>query len=157
MLKYVQVSHNDLMNRKTSKLATVIYDNFIHLSFLPELKHTLNDINKLLDSPTSFLYLCLKNEQIVGYLLGEETTLPDGRQVAYITYVYTVKQFRKHGIASKLVNIIETKVLNESKDGVLLTCDTEDNSIYDFYLKRGYMPDMQYRKYDKYDLMFKGM
>ena len=37
----------------------------------------------------------------------------------------------------------------------MLTCNFEDPYINNFYSKRGFMPDMILRQYNKYEVMFK--
>ena len=81
--------------------------------------------------------------------------LNDGRNVFYVTYIYTSEQFRNKGIASKLLEKVDEIVGKNNLDGVLLTTDIEDNITYEFYLKKGFMPDIVLRTYDKFDVLFK--
>lgn len=157
MVEYILVPKNTVNMRKTNLLTLAIYNNFINLSKLPDMKHTTDEINKLLNSNNSYLFLCLHDGKIIGYLLGEITKLPDKRDVFYITYLFTASHIRKRGVGSKLMMIVEEFTKNKKLDGVLLTCDTENFKVYDFYQKKGYMLDFHFRKYDRYDILYKGL
>lgn len=133
----------------------VVYDNFIDLSYNPKLKHNMNEIMKIIKSPESVILIALENNKMIGYLIGEFIKLNDGRHVFYITYVFTSELFRDRGIASKLMNIVDDLVLKNNLDGIMLTCDSENYQVYNFYLKKKFMPDLVLRTYDKYEIMYK--
>jgi ribosomal protein S18 acetylase RimI-like enzyme len=97
----------------------------------------------------------MHNGAIAAYLIGEIIKLNDGRIVLYINYLYTSKYFRNRGLASKLIDVAEQIVKAEKLDGLMLTCDTENNIIYNFYLKKGFMTDLILRRYEKYDVLYK--
>jgi ribosomal protein S18 acetylase RimI-like enzyme len=75
--------------------------------------------------------------------------------VLYISYLYTAKQFRGQGHASKLLEIADKICDKNGLDGIMLTCNSQDNKLYDFYLKKCFMPDLFLRNYGKYEVMFK--
>ena len=83
--------------------------------------------------------------------------LADGRRVFYISYVFTSKPFRNKGFASKMINYVEALAKEFHFDGILLTCDTENEEVYNFYLSRGFMPDLVLRQYKKHDVLYKGL
>jgi ribosomal protein S18 acetylase RimI-like enzyme len=133
----------------------MVYINFEKLSQYPQLKHNRKEIMRLLKSDDVVVYLYLVNKKIAAYMVGEIMKLNDGRHVFYISYIFTAVKFRNKGIASKLMNVIDEMTNKYGLDGVMLTCDSEDRAVYDFYLKRGFMPDMLLRTYNRYEVMYK--
>lgn len=132
-----------------------IYHNFKELAEHPSLKHSLQEIMRVIKSSQSAMIFKLHNKKIIGYALGEIMNLNDGRNVFYITYIYTAMQFRSRGIASELIDAISNIVNKSRLDGILLTCDSEDPKIMTFYENRGFMPDLVLRTYSKYEVLFK--
>jgi ribosomal protein S18 acetylase RimI-like enzyme len=141
--------------KETTKYFTAtIYKNFRELTNDPTLKHTPNEINKLLKSPKMYSLLVYDSvHKMLAYLIGEIMELQNGRMVFYITYIYVASKYRGLGIASKLINIIFSKVDSWDLDGIMLICDTENKLVHDFYLKRGFMPDQTYRRYDQHEVI----
>lgn len=131
----------------------VVYKNFINLAKYEELKHTEKEIGRLLKS-SNFLGLFVYNKKthLVAYMLGEIMKLNDGRVVYYISYFYVAKPYRSKGIGSQMMNMIIEKCKSRKISYIMLTCDTEDTTVYDFYLMRRFMPDPILRKYDRYDI-----
>ena len=37
----------------------------------------------------------------------------------------------------------------------MLTCDSENEPVQNFYLMRGFMPDLILRRYNKFDVLYK--
>lgn len=141
---------------QTKYFARTIYNNFIYLKDYPQLKHTFEDINKLLKSVNMYSILIHDiNGRIIAYLIGEILELDDGKTVLYIDYLYVVSTYRELGIASKILDILISKVNSWDISGIMLTMDTENKKIYDFYLKRGFMPDQKYRRYERHDILSK--
>lgn len=141
--------------QKSDKFVEMIYHNFIELEPYPELKHNRQEIKRLITDKKAKVVLFIVDGKIAGYLIGEIIDVVDGRRVFYISYIFTARNFRSQGIASKLLNYVEEFSRQFKYDGVLLTCDTEDDFIYNFYLMRGFMPDMTLRKFNKFDVLFK--
>jgi len=142
------------INKKTNLFEKTIYKNFIHLAQHSELKHTEDEIHRLMTSQNLQLYLYVLNNKIIAYLIGEIMTLNDGRTVLYITYIYTGSKYRGKGYGSKLMDTAEDIGRQKKADGILLTCDTEDRKVFDFYSKRGFMLDFKLRQYTKYDVLY---
>jgi len=151
---YCLMDNNKLKNFNKRWLITCIYENFSYLNDVKQLSHTTNDITKLVNSKNARLYLCIMNKKIVGYLIGETMTLNDGRNVFYVSYLYIADKYRKKGYASFLMSIVNEYVKKNNLDGIMLTCDTDNVSLYDFYMKRGFMPDLLLRTYDRYDVLY---
>lgn len=140
---------------KSEKFINMIYTNFIDLCDCKELKHNKQEIMRLITSQNIKILLIIVNKKIAAYLVGEIMVLNDGRKVFYINYIFTGKYFRKQGFGSKLLKFVEKLTKKFGYDGVLLTCNTEDDKIYNFYLMRGYMPDLVLRQYKKHDILYK--
>ncbi|ATZ80474.1 N-acyltransferase [Bodo saltans virus] len=147
----------DIKKTESIKLANVIYNNFIELSKYEQLSHTKPELERLITSPESLILLMIVNKKIAGYMIGEIKSLNDGRVVFYISYIFTSKLFRGKGIASKLMSHVEKYSKKNNCNGILLTCDTEDDYVNNFYLMKGFMPDMVLRRYDKYDVLYKSL
>lgn len=140
---------------KSHKFVDMIYKNFIELCNYEELKHNKKELKRLVTCQTAKILLIMVNKKIAAYLVGKVMELNDGRRVFYISYIYTSKHFRRQGFCSKLLNFVEDMSKKFGFDGIMLTCDTENEQIYNFYLMRGFMPDLILRKYDKHDVMYK--
>jgi len=133
----------------------IVFNNFKELVKIPNLKHNIKEIMRIIKLQNSVIIFKMYKNKIIGYVLGEIMHLNDGRNVFYITYIYTSPFFRGKGIATELMNIINNMVKDQNLDGVLLTCDSENEELYLFYEKRGFMPDLVLRTYDKFEVMFK--
>ncbi len=142
---------------KSKKLAEMIYLNFLDLADYPELKHNRSELTRLVTSKDSKTIFIIVKGKIAAYLVGEVMKLVDGRRVFYISYIFTSKLFRKKGFGSKLMDYVDQLVTKFNYDGVMLTCDTENEEIYNFYLMRGFFPDLVLRQYKKHDVLYKGM
>lgn len=141
--------------KNSKKIVDMVYNNFLELCEYPELKHTKNEITRLVTSKNSKIIFIIVKNKIVAYLIGEIMDLVDGRNVFYINYIYTAKNFRKQGFASRLMDYIDELVKKFNYDGVLLTCDTENDTVYNFYLTRRFFPDLVLRQYKKHDVLYK--
>ena len=149
------VNINKIKKSKCNIFTEIIYNNFLDLENEKRLKHNRKDIHEMFTSKNPQIYLIMVNKKIAAYLVGEILNLNDGRKVLYISYLYTSTKFRKSGFGSKLMNIAEMVSNKKELDGIMLTCNSEDSYVYDFYSKRGFMPDLILRTYDKYEIMYK--
>jgi len=132
----------------------IVYGNFIHLKYHPNLLHNPTEIKKLLNDKTFLgIFIFDDNKKILGYLIGKTMILNDGRKVFYISYIYVSKKFRNKKLGSKMLDIVHERKRNH--DAIMLTCDTTDKLVLNFYLKRGYMLDFALRRYSKYDVLSK--
>lgn len=137
------------------KLIHMVYENFKDLEKNPELKHNKQELHRLLTAPNSKIVLLIDKKKILGYLIGEQKDLVDGRRVFYISYLFTSKYHRNNGLASKLLNYIVQLSKHHSYDGILLTCNIENKDLENFYLIRGFMPDHIYRTYKQYETLYR--
>jgi len=130
-----------------------IYNNFIDLTYYPILKHTPDEIYRLLTSPNLVMYTMSRNNIMIAYVVGELMRLDDGRYVLFVNYIYIGKKYRRQGLGSILMNKIIDFAKMRSMDCVTLICDTEDQNVLNFYMEKGFMYDQFLRRYDKYDVL----
>jgi GNAT superfamily N-acetyltransferase len=140
---------------RCNKLVDLLYNNFIDLATYKELSHNKQELTRLVTDEKAKIIFLMINKKIAAYLVGEEKDLADGRRVFYISYLYTAKQFRGKGLATKLLNYVEEFAKKANYNGVLLTYDTEDDTSKSFYENRGYMHDFVLRNYGKFDVIYK--
>lgn len=152
---FINVPQQKLRNRNTNKLEKMIYLNFIELTNEPELLHTSQNINKMLTNDKTQFYVFVLNRRIISYMLGEITHLNDGRNVFYVGYIYTAEKYRNIGLSSKLLKQVEFYCKNHNLDGIMLTCDTNNSQVYEFYKKRGFMLDIILRRHTQHDVVYK--
>jgi ribosomal protein S18 acetylase RimI-like enzyme len=154
-MSIIIINKNKLLSSKLKIFTDVVYNNFIDLKEVHQLNHTKKYIYETLKCDTAQVYLIMVNKKIASYIVGKITVLNDGRHVLYISYLYTSVQFRGSGYASKLLKLADKVCDKNMLDGIVLTCNSEDTNLYDFYLKKGFMPDLLLRTYGKYEIMFK--
>lgn len=154
-LSFAIIDKKKLSTNKLELFTQVIYNNFIHLKNHKELNHNKKTIHQNLKSENAQVYFILVNNKIASYVVGQIMTLNDTRKVLYITYLYTSEKFRGHGFASKLLDIAERISLKNNLDGIMLTYDSENAKLTEFYYNRGFMPDLLLRTYGKYEVLYK--
>lgn len=130
-----------------------IYKNFIELTDYPQLKHTPEELYRLLTSPNMVMYTIAKDNVMIGYVIGEMMHLDDQRYVLFINYLYIGSKYRRNGLGTILMNKIIGYAKFKSMDAVMLICDTEDTKVLNFYFNKGFMYDAFLRRYDKYDVL----
>ena len=155
-MSFVIYDHSYIKKHDFSKLCEVIYYNFKELEQKSELKHNKREIKKTINDKNSFvvLYIDEKMKKILGYVTCSEMILSDGRKVIYISYIYVSKKLRESGVGSKLIDICKNICSEKNCDGILLTCDTENEKLVEFYQKRGFMLDFMLRQYTRHDVFF---
>lgn len=125
-------------------LANVIFNNFFYLTNFPELQHTKKDIMDILSSNSKskiLCYLLYDDKKLIGYLIGDFRTFPDNRYGFYISYVFIAEKYRNQKLGSKLMNLLIEKCKKVSVKFIILTCDTNDKKIVNFYKKYGFKVD----------------
>jgi ribosomal protein S18 acetylase RimI-like enzyme len=139
------------------KLVNIVYENFIHLKKYPELNHNIATIRETVANKDKIIILCFDNDyrRILGYLIGYDIVLNDGRFVTYISYIYVSNRLRSKGIGSKILDICFKESEIRGCEGIMLTCNTEDKHIMNFYEHKGFMLDLNLRRYAKYDVLYK--
>lgn len=137
-------------------LIDVIYNNFIDLSDNPILMHNKNDINKVLSSPYIICLFITIDNKLMGYLIGEEKMLDDQRLVYYISYIYIAEKIRYKKYGSLLMNIIENIIKSKKNIRyIVLTCDTSNKKLVNFYTKKGYSVDILLQTHSKHNVYSK--
>lgn len=120
-------------------LANIAFNNFKYLTQYPELQHTQNDIKTIINSSGNLSYLLYNNNKLIGYMIGDFRTFPDGRYGYYISYVYIMEKYRGLGLGSKLMDILLQECKNRNiVKCIILTCDSRDGKIIKFYRKYGF-------------------
>jgi ribosomal protein S18 acetylase RimI-like enzyme len=137
-----------------NKFIDQIYKNFQELAFYPYLKHTRKEIERLLSSNRLVLYLVILDKSIIGYALCEIIQLeePDRREIIYVSYIYIEPAYRNQKLGSMLMNNIRSYANRVNLDAVILTCDSKNKQVLNFYLKKGYLQDMQLRRFGRYEV-----
>lgn len=154
---YIVYDNSFMKKQNLNLLANTIYLNFIHLEKFPHLKHSKQEIlSALLDKNVVFIVSYNPiSKKIIGYLLGYTIKLKDNRKVLYISYLFVAPEYRKNGIGTDLLKLTDIIASKKNCNGIMLTCDTENQQIYDFYLMKQFMPDTHLRRYDRYDVLYK--
>jgi len=149
-----KIYYRDLlpMRENTTHFTDVIYNNFLNLRRNKDLKHTKTEISRLLVSQKMYGFLIYNNAILIGYLVGEMLNLNDGRLVYYINYLYVAKKYRKKGLGEQLVKLALRKSENIGLSFVVLTCDTYNQHVCEFYKKRGFILDPILSKGAQYDV-----
>jgi len=140
-------------NTNINNLVQVIYNNFLELSRYPSLKHDPQEIRRLLTSPDLIMYTIFNQNNMIAYIIGEVMKLNDTRMVLYVSYLYVSSKYREHGLGTELLNLVIDKASLLNLSNIVLTVDTEDQRVLDFYMKKGFMYDTSLRKYDRYDIL----
>jgi GNAT superfamily N-acetyltransferase len=140
----------------TEPFINIVYDNFKYLSDIDQLNHTKEEITRLLFSSDLVTFLVYNDDKkVIAYLLGEKKVLNDGRIVFYINYLYVGERMRYRKIGSQLMNLIEKKCHMWNIKNIILTCDTHDEKIYNFYKKLEFFPDQLLRNHGQYEVLTK--
>lgn len=122
-------------------LSSIAFKNFIYLTRFPELMHNEKDIYKTLQADGNLCYLIYDKQHLIAYMIGDFRTLPDNRYAYYISYLYVVEKYRGKRIGSKIMDMIINKCNTMGVKFIVLTCDTQDTKIVDFYRKYGFVKD----------------
>lgn len=133
-------------------LANIAFNNFIYLTKFPELMHTKKDITQTLQTDGNLCYLLYDNNNLIGYLIGDFRTLPDNRYAYYISYVFVSEKYRGKKLGTKLMDLIITKCKNSGTKFIVLTCDTFDSKVINFYKKYGFVIDPSLKKNTRHEV-----
>lgn len=132
-----------------------IYNNFLDLTKIKELNHNKNELMRILSSKHFIGFHMFKNDQVIGYIIGEIIVIEDGRMVAYINYLYVSSKYRKNGFGSSLLSCF----INESKKNgvsyIMLTCNKNNKNVLNMYNKHGFNIDTFQRSIDPYVVLVK--
>ena len=139
MSKIKCVETNKIKNPEL--LASVVFNNFIYLTHFPELQHTKKDIVKILITDSCLCYLLYDENKLIGYLIGDFRNLPDNRYAFYVSYVYISDKYRNRKLGSELMQYLIKRCNDVGTKFIVLTCDTNDQKVVNFYTKMGFVID----------------
>lgn len=148
-VKYQQIQPNIKM------YVNIIFTHFISLTEYSYIDHSQQSIYKLLSSENMFGYIVRHptTKNIIGYMFGETSLLPDGRNAYYLSYIYVVPKYQH----MKIGTILMTKIIQHCKyvgvPFIVLTCDIEDKKLMNFYKKFGFVFDLLLKKNKKHDVL----
>ena len=156
-MSIIILAKSDIEKQKDiSFFVQLIYNNFIELSENDKLMHTKEKIEENLKSDNSIIIIMLNNnKKITGFLTANIMELDDRRKVFYITYIYVAETERNKKIGSKLLNEAEKIGIKNKCLGIMLIFDTHQNNLVRFYEDKGYMLDINYRRYEQNDVFYK--
>ncbi len=134
----------------------VIYNNFIELSHEDKLMHTKEKIEENLKNDNSIIIFMLNNDKkIIGFVTANIMMLDDRRKVIFITYIYVAETERNKQLGTELLNKTEEIGKHNNCLGIMLIFDTHQQNLVRFYEDRGYMLDINLRRYEIHDVFYK--
>ena len=155
------ITGDRLVNMDTRLFEFIVYKNFSHLIRNDnKFNHTKKEIQRLCFSDSSFVIVAISDGNIVGYILGEVIYLKkynplDTRTVCYVTYIYTVDDYRAKGIGTLLLDILQKYNLENRHKGIMLTYDTSNKSLVKFYNKNNFSRDVFMSTGNRWDVYFR--
>lgn len=151
------LTYSDIYVQKDLSLfIDIIYNNFEELSYNDKLLHNKEDIEKNLRSKNSVIVILTNDsDKMIGFLTANVVVLDDRRKVLYISYIYVAETERNKGIGRNLMNEAEKFANKLNCIGVMLIFDTHQPNLVKFYETRGYMLDINLRRYEQHDVYYK--
>jgi ribosomal protein S18 acetylase RimI-like enzyme len=121
-----------------SRLAKIIFFNFIELQNEQDIVFNIDDITSTLNSNNLLGWFLLdNNEKIVGYIVGELKELTDGRYVYYISYFYLIHKYRSMGLGYKMMLICLEYITSINVQFIMLISNVHSNA-FKLYKKLGF-------------------
>ncbi len=134
----------------------IIYNNFIELKYEDKLMHTKEKIEENLKNDNSIIIIKMNEDnKIVGFVTANIMMLEDRRRVIFINYIYVAETERNKQIGSELLNKAEEIGKQNNCLGIMLIFDTQQDNLVRFYEDRGYMLDINFRRYERHDVFYK--
>jgi GNAT superfamily N-acetyltransferase len=152
ILRYVG---DELAKRNLKKIVEVIYKNFEELETTMSLNHNRREIARLLTSPKGICIIATIGRQMVGYLIAELTVVENLRQLMHIAYLFTSPVYRGKGVATYMLNKIQTYAQQQNITVLSLTFDTYNKPLERFYLNNNFFYDSNLRSYQRHDMLVK--
>lgn len=113
-----------------SRLAKIIFFNFIELQNETDIVFNINDITTTLQSSSLLGWFLLDdNGKIIGYIIGELKDLTDGRYVYYISYFYLIQQYRSKGLGYKMMLMCIEYIKSINVQYIMLLSNTHSNAF----------------------------
>ena len=159
MTQITVLTHEDLQQQDLSIFVDIIYNNFIYLSQFPKLLHTKDNIYETLRNDNVIVLLTFQEnnnecKKITSFLVCQKMELADRRQVLFVNYIYVAENLRHQGFGSKMMDTVETIAVNNKLNGVMLIFDTQNPKLSHFYENRGYMTDLNLRRFEQNDVFY---
>lgn len=147
----------DIKNQDLTLFVKLIYNNFIELTEEEKLMHTHEKIEENLRADNSVIIIIKdkKTQKMIAFLTANIIELDDRRLVFYISYIYTAESYRKNGLGTELMDLAEKLARTHKCNGVMLIFDTHKPNLVRFYENRGYMQDINLRRYERHDVFSK--
>jgi len=147
----------DIKNQDLTLFVKLIYNNFIELTEEDKLMHTHEKIEENLRADNSIIIVIKdkKTQKIISFLTANIMELDDRRLVFYISYIYTAESYRKSGLGTELMDLAEKIARTHHCNGIMLIFDTYKSNLVRFYENRGYMQDINLRRYEQHDVFYK--
>ena len=134
----------------------IIYNNFIELSDDKKLMHTPEKIEESLRKDNSVIILFTNDDdKVIGFLTANIMILDDRRKVLYISYIYVAEITRNNKLGSTLLQEAEKTAIFNKCNGIMLIFDTHKHNLTRFYENRGYMLDINLRRFERNDVFYK--
>ena len=113
-----------------SRLAKIIFFNFIELQNESDIVFNINDIISTLSSNSLLGWFLLDNNgKIIGYIVGELKELTDGRYVYYISYFYLIQQYRSKGLGYKMMLMCIEYIKSINVQYIMLISNIQSNAF----------------------------
>jgi ribosomal protein S18 acetylase RimI-like enzyme len=113
-----------------SRLAKIIFFNFIELQNETDIVFNINDITTTLQSSSLLGWFLLDdNGKIIGYIIGELKDLTDGRYVYYISYFYLIQQYRSKGLGYKMMLMCIEYIKSINVQYIMLLSNVNSNAF----------------------------
>ena len=155
---------NYLKSQNTEKFQKKIFVDFIKYKDFETLNHNENEIKRLFNNKNTILISILKENFVIGYLIGEfvnlgEISLLDDRNVFYITYIFVEKNYRDKKYGQKLINKLYSfiKTKNFIINGYMLRFNYDNEKLKYFYEKNNFFKDLILTTNSEFDVFFKKM
>ena len=135
------------------KFAKIILNNFKNTKDNKNLNHDFKNIKRMLKSHKFLgLFVYNKEGQIVGYLLGEMETIPDGRLVFFILYIFVSKSNRQKKVGTHLLFELKKVIKNEiGLKFIMVLCNNAKEGVCNFYSRNGFIKDPMFNDNCKID------
>jgi ribosomal protein S18 acetylase RimI-like enzyme len=156
-MEIITLYPGDIKNQDLTLFVDLIYRNFIELTSEDKLMHTKEGIEQNLRKDNSIIIIIMNKDlnKMIAFLTANVMELDDRRKVFYISYVYTAENYRNKGLASKLLDLSEKEAQKNKCNGIMLIFDTHKNNLLHFYEGRGFMQDINLRRYEQHDVFYK--
>jgi len=150
------LTYQELVNQDLTLFVDLIYNNFIELEEDDKLMHTKDKILENLKDKNSVVIVMLNNDKkIIGFVTASIMLLDDHRRVFYISYIYIAESERNKKLGSVLMEKSEELASKYKCNGIMLIFDTQQSNLVRFYENRGFMQDINLRRYERHDVYYK--